>query len=152
MQAAYFSTNQNCFCLLNQLKMHSMKAKFYILIVLSVLVFISCNKQKAVPEVDFNYCGLWGSSAHSIEIWEDGDARWEKRGYSSYEGNVTISGEKIIFRVGRRKSKTTFTIDKTPYTDTLTGRRQMVLSGETFYKNRACLLSVINRQIDKKTV
>jgi hypothetical protein len=103
--------------------------KLLITIVLSLFLIVSC--QKSLSDQNIKYLGSWGSDKHSIEIWKNGRAVYQKKNQNVREGTVKIENNKIKFSGGISK---TFTIDSDPYSDG-NGNIIMILNGDTFYKH-----------------
>jgi hypothetical protein len=105
------------------------------IILASLFAFlVSCEKQEAVPTIDAAYCGRWGSSNYSLEIWQDGHGSYEHDKYTE-DCKVFFGNGDIRFKVIDKFGNKIFHIDTPPFTDSLTGEREMKLDGEIYYKN-----------------
>ena len=108
--------------------------KYLYYLVLAAFLFANCGKQQPLDEADLIYLGEWSSSDYFIEIAANGYGFCQRRNRDSFEGNVFIRNDKIIFKgTGENGGKHKFDIDEPPFEEN--GEIMMKLDGDLFYKH-----------------
>jgi len=108
--------------------------KYLYCLVFAALLFTNCGRQQSLDETDLIYLGEWSSSDYFIEIAANGYGFCQRRNRTSFEGNVFIRNERIIFEgTGENGGRHQFDIDEPPFEEN--GEIMMELDGDLFYKH-----------------
>jgi hypothetical protein len=113
-----------------------MKKFCWIILTFTFALLTSCikNIQEPLPKNYYDYCGKWNSFSNTLEITEFGSGSYSFAG-SPEQCKVFFEGWNIRFHPVEGIGNKRFHIDQPPYTDSLTGKMMMKLSGEIFYRN-----------------